>query len=895
MLSLLLLVSSVVLPPADVMASVRTLELPHVPHDNAHGVATAHLPGGVVETIIATQRECKVLRTRDEGLSWEPVRGAGLELGRADLVIWDGHPSGQRFLIAADEGIWSYDPMTDSVQAYVAGLPTDELGRWACKFSAPGHGGVGPVFLANKAGQIWRLNRANDTWELSLDTGLSDERAQIAVMPTFDETSPSGPEQCVAAAVQGVLYVSQDGGVNWSINANFSTPSGAPNEPLITALEFAHDYPSSGGLVLATSVEDHSTFTKDRGTIWKSIDFGATFTPVYQCDSSVRVIQSTPTGPSGQQWYLASVLEHPSLVGLANSTGILRSSDLGATWRDFGSRQDFILEFDSSFTIGHGREKIHDFEVSADFATSGELQYCRSEGLYYSRDEGENWKRRSFRPTAQVRGLDCFLNSKGELIGAAGSYGSGTWFHNSVTAETTILRDGASTYLDEISLSPRFTEDGMMLVGGSRGLAMWFDPVLNAPNPHNVYGWKTFPMTAQLGYVRAFAFSPNFDGRGTPGSDQVFLFSTSSASQSNYLTTDGGLSFKKLDTLVGGGPAPFMRHLAIAPTFSVGNPTGPLDVYAARGSNLFRLNGMEWELMHTFSTMITSLSVATDFDRNPSTPGLPRLFLSTLKSPYFLEVLDEPTGMVITERNDGLGDAAVVKVACPPDFGTSQTLYLATFSSGIRKLDLSQPNPTWVEVGQNFPNQWLTTLVLSPDFANDRKILAGSQGGLIVGADLPGVDWELQPPPLLRDSEAAEFQYYQPNRPGVPDGNRTWPWESVFIQPYQSSNPNLGVEFVDVYVEYTGHDGSYVECNEYAGGITVHTFRGPTMGNIRVEVENYWTGAPVASTTLDLHAPSIQDKKIKLDFPYQAVRIQVTADLGPGETLAFDGMTFWDR
>ncbi len=870
------------------------LNAPHVPHDNAHGVATAHLPNGTVETIIATQRECKVLRTRDEGLSWEPVRGAGLELGRADIVLWDPHPDGQRFLIAADEGVWTYDPVAETVQTYVAGLPTDENGRWATRLSTAGHLGSAPVFLANKSGQVYRLNRSTDTWELSLDSGYADERAQVAVMPNFDESAPGGHEQTVAAAVQGVLYLSLDGGNTWQINPSFSTPSTAPNEPLITALEFSHDYASSGSMVLATSVANPSTFSGDSGTIWQSTDFGQNFLITYQGDSSVRAIQSTPTGPSGNQWYLASVLEHPAIIGLAGSTGILRSSDMGATWDDYGSAQDFMLEFDSSFTIGHGREKIHDFEVPIDFATTGELQYCRSEGLYYSHNEGLHWHRRGFRPATQVRGLDCFIAANGDLIGAAGSYGGGTWFQNSNSGEVDLLTFGASTYVDEIDMSPRFNQDGLMLVGGARGLAMWFDPKLKAPNPFGTYGWKTFPMKANFGYVRAFAFSPNFDARGVPGSDQIFMFSTSSSSQTNWLTTDCGQSFEKLDTMVGGAPAPFMRHLAIAPTFAVGNHRGPLDVYAARGSNLFRLHGREWELLHSFGTMITSISVATDFDRNPGTPGLPRVFVSTLKSPYFLEVLDEPNGLVVTEYNDGLGDAAVVKTQCPPDFGASQTMYLATFSSGIRKLDLSQPNPAWEEVGQNFPNLWLTTFVLSPDFANDRQILAGSQGGLVVGTDLPtGSNWTIESPPILRDGDAAEFQYYQPNKPNNPDGSRVWPWESVFIQPYQ--HPNMKVDFVDVYVEYTNNDGSYITCNEYAAGITVHTFSGPTMGSMLIEVENYWTGAPVATKTVDLNGPTIKDEMVEVPFTYQPVRIKVTADLATGESIAFDGMTFGEQ
>ena len=107
----------------------------HVPHDNAHGVASVLLPNGQVETIIATQRECRVLRTRDDGLSWQPVAGAGLELGRPDVVIWDTHRSTSRFLIGTDIGIWSYTPTTGEVEPLNDGLPQDPGSRWACQMT----------------------------------------------------------------------------------------------------------------------------------------------------------------------------------------------------------------------------------------------------------------------------------------------------------------------------------------------------------------------------------------------------------------------------------------------------------------------------------------------------------------------------------------------------------------------------------------------------------------------------------------------------------------------------------------------------------------------------------------------------------------------------------------
>lgn len=863
----------------------------HVPHDNAHGVASAELPNGQIETLIATQRECRVLRTRDEGLSWQPVAGAGIELGRPDVVIWDPHPGTPRFLIGTDIGIWSYEPLSDTIAPFNNGLPANLKSRWACQITVPDSGNSAPLFMVNKIGQVWKLNRDTQAWEELLDTGLPDERAQIVVVPDFDKTAPPGPSRMVAAAFQGVLYYSDTGGRSWRVHPQFATPGPNADDPRITAISMAHDFPSSGAMVLATSLNDAGSFSGDEGHIWHSFDFGASFQVAHHTTSSVRALESTPPGPSGQSWLLASVYEHPHFVSLASSTGILRSADGGATWSDYGTAQDFAMESDSAETVKHGRAYIHDFEVSPNFADDGQIIFGRSEGLYYTNDEGLHWKRRSFRPTSQVRGLDSYYNANDELIAVAGSYGSGTWMQNLTSGEIQPLPKGASSYVDEIDCSPRMVEDGMMLVGGARGLSYWFDPELGAPNPHQTYGWKNIPIEQQVGYVRAFAYSPHFDARDTPGSDLVFFFSTSSQGTSNYVTTNGGLSFTQIDQMVSGDPAPYMRHIKIAPTFRARDLNGTADVYAARSKWLYKFESGKWKLIHTFPSWVTGLAIPPDFDRDGGTPGTPRIFVATEKAPYFYEYLDEPGAPVLTPYSAGLGDAAVVGINCPSNFSTTQTVYLATFSSGIRKIDLLQPTPTWMPVGDTFPNLWLTTFSLAPDFANDPTIIAGAQSGLVVGQDVAGMSWQVHEQKLVRDNEAAEFNYYQPFHPDNPDPLRTWRWELMNIQDTASSTE---MEFIDVSVHYTDFDGSYVTCSEYAQGLIVHTVRGPECGAVQINVENYWTGQPVTSVTVDLNAAKWSNRDVQVEFPRQPVRVHVTAWLGDDQKFYFDGMTFGD-
>ncbi len=811
----------------------------HVPHDDVHSVATVDLPGGIRETIITTQLACRVLKTRDGGLSWTTVRGGGLELARADLVVWEPILNGGRFLIGTNIGLYSYDPLTGEVVEFNNGLGPLGNDRYITSLEVPGYGLKGPVAIATRNGEILRLNRATETWESTLVTGTPDERAQVAVLPSYDVWAPPGNHQAVAAGVAGVLYLSEDGGYNWTVNSQFNTAAVTPDDPLITAICFAEDYPTSGDITLATSVENLNNFTGDEGTLWHSGDFGGTFTPVHQANSSYRAIKSTPVGPSGKRWMMASVLEHPDLMKLAQSDGIYRSDDGGRTWDDYGSAQDFVHETDASDTVSLNRAEIIDFELSPTYATDGEILFGRSEGLFRSTNEGLQWQRIAFRPTTHVRGLDTFIDGTGALWSVSGTYGSGTVIYNHNNGMHNLLDNGPMVYQDEIFVSPRFELDGTIMVGGARGLNFWFDPNLHAPNPFSSWGWFSREKGEELGYARYLAFSPHFDNRGTAGFDQTFFFSTSTWTKSNFRSTDGGKSGELLNKMVDGSPAPWLRNLIVAPT----------------------------------------------------SPGKPLCFVGMSKYPYFGVVEDTLGGPGVAYYPDGLEESAVIKLMCAPDFETNPVIYAATYTSGVKKLDFSSPTPMWESVGGEFPPLFVDALSLSPDFTNDRTIVVGTQAGVVVGYDVPGAPWELRPSRYSRDNEAPAFRYYSPNHPANPAPERVWRWGSIGTDYLRDTMPELTLR--DGTIAAAGFDGDYVEFTDYAKSVQVHSFKGPEAGEIQITITNAETGALLEDTTFDMHTPNWGSQSVQFTFnDYQAVTVRVIAHLDAGEVLYFDGATF---
>ena len=872
------------------------LELPHsgskaalhVPHDDVHSVATADLPGGVRESVITTQLACRVLKTRDGGLSWQTVRGGGLELARSDYAIWDPFLNGGRFLIGTSLGVYSYDPATNLVVEFNNGLTSGDY-RYVTSFEVAGYGVNGPVLLATKKGEVFRLNRSTETWESVLDTGNPDPRAQVAVMPSYDASAPSGSSRAVAAGIAGVLYLSEDGGDTWNVHNQFSTPAITPADPLISAISFAEDYPTSGNMMVASSVENLSNFTGDEGILWHSGDFGGTFTTVHQATSSYRTIKSTPMSPSGKRWFMASILEHPKFTKLNHSTGVLRSEDGGLTWDDYGSAQDFIHESDASDTVSLNRSEIIDFELSPTYAADGEILFGRSEGLFRSYDEGYQWHRIAFRPVTHVRGLDSFIDVEGKLWAVAGTYGSGTLLQNMDNGAHFLLDDGPMVYQDEIFVSPNFAEDGTMMVGGAQGLNLWFDPVLQAPNPHNAWGWFTREKSSALGYARYIAFSPNFDARGVPGKDQTIFFSTSTHAKSNFRSTDGGLTGEVLDKLIDGTPAPWLRNLIVAPTYDASSAATRTDVYGSSGQIVVRLKDDRWHVIGQVPAYIETMCLPPNFDRQNGTPGRAIVMVGLSKYPYFGVIEDVLGNPGMNFFPDGLEESAVIKLLCAPDFDTNPVVYAATYTSGVKKLDLSSPTPVWESVGGEFPDYFVDGLALSPNFANDRTIMVGTQAGVVVGNDIPGAPWVLRGTRYSRDNEAPAFRYYSPNHPVNPQPNRVWRWGS---QPTSKLRGTPDLSLRDATVAVASNDGDFVEFTDYAASILVQTFKGPDAGEMEINIENALTGALVENTSFDLKTSNWSSQSIQFFFPYQPVKVRLTAHLDPNEMFYFDGATF---
>ena len=857
----------------------------HVPHDDVHDLAIAPLAGGGQEIVMVSNEFSKVMRSLDGGLSWEPISGDGLDRTRASRIEFWPHPTEPRFLIGTDLGVWSYFPLTGEVRRVSDGL-TGANG-FITEISAP-RNGAEAVVLSTKKGDVFGWNETTQRWSRILHTGNEDGACQVAVVPFYDPLAGPGPAQTILAGVAGQLYVSEDAGATWSLHPQFSVAATASTDWSITALAFDVDYATSGVVLVGRGRDNVALPSGDEGEIWQSADFGGTFALAQTFGSIVRNIEATPAGPGGQRHFFAGVYAYPDRADPANGIGVQRSDDLGLTWDDFGNEQDFFGE-PVDTTVVEAFRVFQGFAASTDFANDGVIYYGRAENMYVSRDAGVHWRRVRTRPNNQIRGMQLTTDANGDILAFGGAKGSSMLKGNVTTGALEVLDKTKLNFEEPLSVSPNFASDGAVLAVGQQGVAYWFDPSKPANNLFGQTGWL-FAKRNTLGFIQNSAISPHFHANpAEPNTDRTALWSRrlegASFSPKTWRTLDGGLTIEEINTIIGGGTAPFFRQLIVAPTYDDSTPSGRTDIYAAPNNQaLFRLEDTEWELIHQFPSRIQSIALDPTFDR----PGNPRLFVALDGGPFLATLTDHDTGPVeVLYVTTGM-ESQITSIEVHPDFTNTSLVYVSTWGDGVLKADLSQPIPSWEPVGTGYPSLWTNFVRLSPDFLNDNTLVAGGQDGFFVGQDAPGVAWTPLGSSSTIDNTDPSFMYYQPNEPANLQPDRPWPWMPVDIQ----TASQFGLTLRGPAAHLATTDGAYVEWEGYGRSFTMRTFEGNKMGTVTVTAFDLATGASLASTTVDLNTGgALADADVNVTLATRtAVRLRIEAQIDPGENFVFDAV-----
>ncbi len=861
----------------------------HAPHDPVYSLASTTLPDGRT-VVVAVGTETTTLVSWNRGLTWEVLAGNGLETQTCwEVAYHPGLPAAGGaglFVLGSEEGVWTWDPVADVVGTLHDGLPADD--RHVLDLDAPLTAQDGPVILLTTSGGVYLLAPTPGAqWQFALQLpGVLARRGAVTLSPRYDSTAGDPREHELFAAASGLLYRSADGGATWTLEPTFSQTATSPNDWMISAIAVSEGWPADPTLMVGrVRVDPVSGF--EQGELWRSTDAGATWDRPLTTTTGVQSVLCTPPGPGGQRTWLVAGRAYPNTG--AWYQGILRSTDGGATWDDHGNAQDFLIEDNPGKTSGYVPLNYEQQLMwMPDYAQSGEVWYGRQEGLFVSRDEGDHWVERAMRAEREFRDLVAAVRPDGAVAVYGAGYGTGTVEHLPQTASSTPV--GALSpmvYQRRLDVSPNFATDGNLMVAGNVTLWGWQSPDVPPANPTGRSGWwqprNLDPNTGEslTGFARLVVYSPHFDGTGV-GGDRAFFWNPWDFGP--YRSQDNGVTAAPLHATWNGSVAPEMTAMRVAPTYDDLN--FHQDVFGGdKTGQLFVLDASDtWNRIADLGPQIEDVEIPSDWSR----PGNPVLYVALAAFPYLAEVRVEQGNVVKTFYSDGLDEVFPTGLALSPDFANEPVLYLSTFGSGIFSLDLRDAQPTWSPVGDGWPRLWCREVAVSPNWTQDRLVFAATQSGLWQVEDVPGGTWTDLTTTWLRDDRDEAFQYYQPLDPANPNPDHGWPWPRLLRWLLPD-----GIEAQGDDLAFSTWDGSWLETVARCSSFDVLTVAGPGAGSMDVEVFDYATGAPITSVMVDLAplAATPQDHDVVVSLgTTRDVRIVVTANLDPGEMVAFDGL-----
>ena len=220
-----------------------------------------------------------------------------------------------------------------------------------------------------------------------------------------------------------------------------------------------------------------------------------------------------------------------------------------------------------------------------------------------------------------------------------------------------------------------------------------------------------------LGKLTSAIASPLFD------TDQTVL--TTSEGQGVYRSDDGGLSWRKFNT----GISNLNLHYSAAGLDSQG---GVAYFVSATYGGLYRLSSgsSTWDRVLNASTVVQAFAVSPDFSSDQTV---------LLGDQNGALLLSTDGGQTFNQLTLSVGTGLVTVIKFAPDYATSGEVFIGTTSGLFVSTDyLSSLSPV-----ANAPLDWISALVLSPDYRIDATLfLTTPSQGVFKSADR-GTSWEL--------------------------------------------------------------------------------------------------------------------------------------------------------
>ena len=502
----------------------------------------------------------------------------------------------------------------------------------------------------------------------------------LAVSPNYTN------DHTIFAGSPGGVFKSTNGGASWTAVNTGITGNGLYSNALAVSPNYATDqtvYASGGGGVYKST---------DGGTSWTAVNTGISNLAIY-------ALAVSPNYATDNTVYAGSY-----------GGGVFKSTNGGASW--------------TAVNTGITSTVINALAISPNYATDGTVYAGDQGGVFKSTNGGASWTAvNTGIPNPEISALAVSPNYTTDNTVYAGSYSGtgGVYKSTNGGASWTAVNTGiTNTAIWALAVSPNYATDQTVYAGCNNDGGVYKST--NGGASWTAVNTGITDITGNGLSVAVLAISPNY---ATDGTVYIGIFDGGV-----YKSTDGGASWTAVNT---GITSTVINALAISPNYATDGT-----VYAGSVDGVYKSTngGVSWNSVNAGIPNISVLAVSPNYASDQT------IYAGRGGGVY----KSTNGGASWTAVNTGISNLNIGSLAVSPNYAADQTIYAGSSGGGVFKSTNGGTNWTAVNTGITGYGLYIQALAVSPNYASDETVYAGSVnvgygGGGVYKSANGGASW----------------------------------------------------------------------------------------------------------------------------------------------------------
>lgn len=614
----------------------------------------------------------------------------------------------------------------------------DNLGKLTSATVSPAYATDRTVIVTGDGQGVYRTLDGGLSWA-RFNSGLTslNLHGSIAGMDS------QGGVTYFVSATGGGLYRLMPGASTWSQRLGSAT--------IVSALEVSPDFASdqtllvggeNGALALSTDAgESFSLLSVSAGAgRVTQIEFAADYATsgevyigtsngLYVSTDYLNTLSSLPSFPVS--WVSALALSPDyrtdgTLLFTTPTHGVFKSTDRGLNW---------VLNETGVELSDQTSYHFHDLKLSSNYSSDGTIFLATFEGMFRSTDFGNSWIELETRPPTLIMDVAMSPRFSQDSLMLVSTYGGGLYVSEDAGASWRVSSNGVSSpYLYDVAIRERTGSDPVLLTSHLNNLlisedmgANWLEKKISNVLPGNCIASK-------------MGASPDFANDNT-----VYL---GCRKEGIVATQDGGDTWSLVldSTQLGGGT---ITSIALSPDYSVDQTLmfSEHRGYFAKSSD----EGLNWQLMQNGLPTPGRWYGGRGISFSPDYANDGVIFAATEKGIFGSP--DEGLNWYPSSQTASpVAQGIISHISVSPDYANDGTILTSVRGRGLFRTDSTGSG--WNQVGTDglIHRYEIQDFVISPDFANDGLVIGWGQDHLYRSVDR-GDSFQVFDIPFVRHEE----------------------------------------------------------------------------------------------------------------------------------------------